>query len=99
LSTSQKAGLLFLTPGAILHRGTYFVEIHGSFLHTQRAHVKIVADDGTSILVDKDLPPLPQSDHIRIPLTLGSWVSDLRIELQVTDDNDFSIRGIRVVSD
>lgn len=98
LGTSRKARLFFLTPGAILYRGTYFVEIHGSFLHTQRAHVKIVADDGKSVLVNKDLPPLPQSDHIRIPLTLSSWVSDLRIELQVTDDNDFSIRGIRVVS-
>jgi hypothetical protein len=61
--------------------------------------VKIVADDGKSVLVNKDLPPLPQSDHIRISLTLSSWVSDLRIEVQVTDDNDFSIRGIRVVSD
>ena len=99
LSTSGKAGQLFLTPGAILHRGTYFLEIHGSFLHTQGAHLRVVADDGTSILIDKDLPLLPQSDHIRIPLTLRSWVSDLRIEVQVTDDNDFSIRGIRVVSD
>ena len=46
-----------------------------------------------------ELPPLRQTDHIQIPLTLNSPVSDLRIEAQVTDNNDFSIRGVGVVSD
>jgi hypothetical protein len=46
-----------------------------------------------------ELPPLPQTDHIQSPLTLNSPVSDLRIEAQVIDNNDFSIRGVGVVSD
>ena len=99
LVTSDRSGLLFLTPGAILHKGKYVLELYGSFGATQDAHILVFADDGSTILVDRDLPLLPQTNRIRIPMELPSWVSDLRIECQVTSTNQFAVRGIRIVSE
>ena len=99
LVTSGRSGLLFLTPGAILNRGEYVLELYGSFGVTRDAHVRVIADDGSMILADRDLPLMPQTTRIRIPIELPNWVSDLRIECQVTSTNQFAVSGIRIVSE
>lgn len=90
-------GVLFQSPGEVLHRGFYILMVQGQFVDLDGVKVSISWDEGR-FQTKFDLSAYKSKEKLFIPFKLDTWVSDLSFTFSVGQESKIHLDGFQILS-
>lgn len=94
---NRESGVLFRSPGEVLHRGFYLLMVQGQFVDLDGAEVLVSWDEGRSH-TKFDLSAYKSREKLFIPFKLDTWVSDLSFTFSIGQESKIHLDGFKILS-